>query len=573
MIGNRWDNRRDLRGWYEKTNDTWGNVLDRTAATYPDVEAIVYRGRRVTFGRLKEYVDSFARGLLGIGIRRGDNVALWMTNCPEWVIAQFAIYKIGARMVAVNTRYCLSELDYVLKQSDCKAVVMNDLFLGKTDAIAMIDKVVPAREHLKGRKARPDDDVNVEHIVCLSDRKKKYDGTHDFADVLGLGQAHARDGVLNEAAAQVSPSDIMSIQYTSGTTGFPKGVMCTHRSNMASFFCTGVGFGYRNGQDRMIVALPFFTNYGVLACSATSVLFGVTMAVLDQYDPEECLKIIETERITISHGSDNMYINILNHEKFSKYDTSTLRAGLMGGGHNPVEVIKEVMKIVPELSLGYGLTENSGMGSIVLYDDPMEKRLHTSGRPIPYTRLCIKDIKTNEILSGDRNGEICAHDVQPNSSVMVGYYRKEKETREAIDEGGWLHTGDLGVLDDDGYLVVTGRLKDMFTSGGSNVYPAEIENYLHTHAAIKHAAVVGVPDEIKGAVPMAYIVLKDGSRLGGEDVIAYCRNKIASYKVPRQVEFVHELPLTSSGKVQKYELRERAIKALGLEEVSRKRKM
>src|SRR3989304_5680829 len=510
---------------------------------------------------------------MALGIKAGDNVGLWMTNCPEWVVSQFAIYKIGARMVAINTRYRLSELEYVLKQSDCTALIMNDVFLEKTNAVDMIMQIVPGIEQNRKLSKDTEDVIEPKHVVILSRIGKKYAGTFDFNEVLETGDHHGSESALIKTEAQVSPTDIMSIQYTSGTTGFPKGVMCTHRSNMASFFCAGVGVGYRNGKDRMIVSLPFFTNYGALGCSATSILFGVTMVVLEQYDPEECLRLIEKEKITISHGSDNMYINILKHEKFEKYDVSSLRGGLMGGGHNPTDVIKEVMKIVPEISLGYGLTENSGFGSMALFDDPIEKRLHTSGRPIPYTRMCIKDISTNNILKNGNNGEICTHDVLPNSSLMIGYYKKEKETKEAIDKDGWLHTGDLGLFDEDGYLIVTGRLKDMFTAGGNNVYPAEIENYLYTHPQIKQVAVVGIPDEVKGAVPMAYVVLKEGSKADSKDIVDYCRNNITSYKVPRYVEFVDELPLTSSGKVQKFELKERAIKKLGLEEISRKRKM
>jgi len=571
MIHDIWKTRKGIYNWYNRTNTTWGNLLNNTADVYKDVEAIIYKDRRLNFSQLRRHVDDFARGLLEIGISSGDNVGLWMTNCPEWVISQFAIYKIGARLVPINTRYCLKEFEYVLKQSDCKGLIMNDMFLAKTNAMDMIEQIMPER----GRKKKEDDnnDIKLRHIICLSKNGKRYSNTLDYQDVLELGYSHRPDGLLEKIEQQVSPSDIMSIQYTSGTTGFPKGVMCTHRSNMASFFCTGVGFGYRNGEDRMIVSLPFFTNYGALGCSATSILFGVTMVVLEQYDPEVSLRLIEKEKITISHGSDNMYINILKHERFDKYDVSSLRGGLMGGGHNPVDVIKEVLKIVPEISLGYGLTENSGFGSMALYDDPIEKRLHTSGRPIPYTKMCIKDNGTNDVIANGNIGEICTHDVLPNSSVMIGYYKKEKETKETIDKDGWLHTGDLGYFDEDGYLIVTGRLKDMFTAGGNNVYPAEIENYLYTHPLIKHVAVVGLPDEVKGSVPMAYVVLKEGTKVEPGDIIDYCRNNITSYKVPRYIEFIDELPLTSSGKVQKFELKERGIKKFGLEEISRKRKM
>jgi len=573
MIRNAWRTRTEIDDWYEKTRDTWGNALNRAADIHGTVEAIVYKNRRITFGQLRRYVDNFARGLMALGIKAGDNVGLWMTNCPEWVIAQFAIYKIGARMVAINTRYRLNELEYVLKQSDCTSLIMNDVFMEKTNAVDMIMQIVPGME--QNRKISEDSEfaIKLKYIVCLSRIGKKYPGTFDFNEVLETGEYYRSDSALEKMGAQVSPSDVMSIQYTSGTTGFPKGVMCTHRSNMASFFCAGVGVGYRNGKDRMIVALPFFTNAGALGCSATSILFGLTMVVLEQYDPEECIKVIEKEKVTIGIGSDNMYINIMNNASFLKHDLSSLRGGIMAGGHNPVEVIKEVMTIVPEITMVYGLTENSGLGSMVLYDDPIDKRLRTSGRPMPYTRIGIMEIGKKNILGQNENGEICTRDFLPNSSVMTGYYKKEMETRETIDEDGWLHTGDIGLLDEDGYLIVTGRIKDMFTSGGNNVYPAEIENYLHTHPLVKQAAVVGIPDEVKGGIPMAYIILKDNSKLDSNEIIAYCKNNIASYKVPRYVEFVSGLPLTSSGKVQKVELKERAIKQLGLEEISKKRRM
>src|SRR3972149_4369725 len=462
-------------------------------------------------GQLRHHVDSFARGLLEIGIRSGDSVGLWMTNCPEWVISQFAIYKIGARMVPISTRYCLNELEYVLSQSDCKALIMNDIFLSKTNAMDMIEKVIPDRGNNKYKDIKRKNDFKLRYIICLSRSGKRYPDTLDYQEVLELGDNLRSDGTLEKLVRQVSPSDVMSIQYTSGTTGFPKGVMCTHRSNMASFLCTGVGFGYRNGKDRMIVSLPFFTNYGALGCSATSILFGVTMVVLEQYDPEECIKIIEKEKVTIGIGSDNMYINIMNNESFSKHDLSSLRGGIMAGGHNPVEVIKEVMAIVPEITMVYGLTENSGLVSMVLYDDPIDKRLRTSGRPMPYTRIGIMDDGTRNILGQNENGEICTRDILPNSSVMAGYYKKEKETREAIDKDGWLHTGDLGLLDEDGYLIVTGRLKDMFTSGGNNVYPAEIENYLHSQGILKHRFDVGTTNVHHNSAPVVPVILKENS--------------------------------------------------------------
>jgi fatty-acyl-CoA synthase len=566
MMIDRWNNREGISDWYNISDSTWGNVLNISAERYRNNVAIIFNDKEVTFKDLREKVDIFANGLLSIGVKPGENVCLWMKNSIEWVIAQFSIYKLGCRIVPVNTRYCLMEVEYVVRQSDCACIIMDDEFHGNPDAINMI-KVI------RGKIANGmEDDSNrniLRNIICNSRNDNYYKDTVDFRDILRIGsEKEMRTGIVER---QVVPSSDLCIQYTSGTTGFPKGVICTHRSTIASFYCTGIGAGYKQGTDTLLVSLPLYTNAGALGCSATAILFGLKMVLLDQYDPEVCLKKIVEHKVSLFIGSDNMFVNILRHKNVKYYDISSLRGGIMAGGHNPVNVIKEVIRIFPELTMVYGLTENSGVGTLVLYDDPYEKRLCTSGRAMPYTRIAIKDIETGKILKNNQKGEICTHDVLPNSSVMIGYYKKEAETKEAIDPDGWLHTGDIGYLDDDEYLVVTGRLKDMFTTSGNNVYPAEIENYLHSHFDVKIASVVGIPDEIKGAVPMAFIVLNDGSRVRPIDIIDYCKNNISSYKIPKYVEFIKEMPLTSSGKIKKNELKEYAIKKFELEKVARDR--
>lgn len=566
MISDRWNNHKGISDWEKVSASTWGNVLNSSADRFGSNTAVVFNDETITFRELREKVDTFANGLLSIGVKPGENVCLWMRNSIEWVIAQFSIYKIGCRIVPVNTRYCLMEVEYVVKQSDCACIIMDDEFHGNPDPINMIKmirgKIVNGTEDDSNRSILRD-------IVCNSRNNNYYKDTVDFRDILRIGsEKEMRVGAIER---QVTPSTDFCVQYTSGTTGFPKGVICTHRSTIASFYCTGIGAGYKVGEDTLLVSLPLYTNAGALGCSATSVLFGLKMVLMDQYNPEECLRKIAEHKVSLFIGSDNMFVNVLRHKDIKKYDISSLRGGIMAGGHNPVNVIKEVIKVFPELTMVYGLTENSGLGTLVLYDDPYEKRLTTSGRAMPYTRIAIKDVETGQILKNKQKGEICTHDVFPNSSVMVGYYKKENETKEAIDPDGWLHTGDMGYLDDDGYLVVTGRLKDMFTTSGNNVYPAEIENYLHSHFDVKIASVVGIPDEIKGAVPMAFVVLNDGSRVQPADIINFCRSNIASFKIPKYVEFVKEMPLTSSGKIKKNELREYAIKKYELEKVARDR--
>lgn len=566
MIDDRWNNREGITDWYNISNSTWGNILNNSAERYGNNIAIIFNGEVITFKDLRDKVDVFANGLLSIGLKPGDNVCLWMRNSIEWVIAQFSIYKIGCRIVPVNTRYCLMEVEYVVRQSDCACIIMDDEFHGNTDAINMIKMI--RRKIVNGMEDNSNRNI-LKDIICNSRNNKYYKDTVDFRDILRIGSE--KEMQISIIERQVTPSSDLCIQYTSGTTGFPKGVVCTHRSTIASFYCTGIGAGYKAGMDTLLVSLPLYTNAGALGCSATSILFGLKMVLLDQYDPDACLRKIVEHHVSLFIGSDNMFVNILRHKNVNKYDISSLRGGIMAGGHNPVNVIKEVIKIFPELTMVYGLTENSGLGTLVLYDDPYEKRLYTSGRTMPYTRIAIKDIETGEILKNNQKGEICTHDVLPNSSVMIGYYKKDIETKEAIDSDGWLHTGDIGYLDDDEYLVVTGRVKDMFTTSGNNVYPAEIENYLHSHLDIKIASVVGIPDDIKGAVPMAFVVLNNGSKVQPADIITFCKNNIASYKIPKIVEILKEMPLTSSGKIKKNELREYAIKKYELERVARDR--
>ncbi len=566
MPSPRWNSRKGIDDWQRVSNATWGQILDDSAARYGGRIAIIFKDRELTFSQLQERVDVFANGLLAIGFKPGDNICLWMKNSPEWVIAQFAVYKIGARIVPINTRYCFNEVEYVVNQSECAGIIFDDELNSNKSTLDIV-RCIRKKIVGSGNSSRNRDIMK--HIICNSDVRNCYKDTIEYQDVFRIGE----EGIsrLNELRDRITPADVMCIQYTSGTTGFPKGVMCTHRSTIAAFYCTGVGCGYRQGEDSLLVALPLFTNAGALGCSATAILFGLTIVLLDQFEPEACLRNIARYGIELFIGSDNMFTSLLRHKNVAQYDISSLRGGIMAGGHNPVAVIREVIRVFPELTMVYGLTENSGLGTMVLYDDPLEKRLFTSGTPMPYTRVAIKDLTTGEILGNEREGEICTHDIVQNSSVMVGYFKMDKETREAIDIDGWLHTGDMGYFDADGYLVVTGRMKDMFTTGGNNVYPAEIENFFHTHHDVKVASVVGIPDLEKGSVPAAFVILNDGSNLRGEELIGFCRNNIASYKIPKIVEIVKELPLTSSGKVRKSELREAAIKKYRLESVAKER--
>lgn len=554
-----------MEDWYEYSGRTWGKVLDETAARFGEREAIVFKDERVTYRELRDRVLQFTNGLLKLNIKKGDHIAIWMTNCVEWVVCQFAIYKIGGVMIPINTRYRITELEYVLRQSDTSTLIMKDNFLGKIDAMGMLKSLIPELEGCKPGELKSEKFPLLRNVICLSETGKGYPGTFDFKEVFESGKGYDEEELARIQDA-VSPDDICQIMYTSGTTGFPKGAMIAHRNNLSNFPII-VKEALLTENDRLLSAAPFFSNFGCMGNTGMAVLSGACQIVMEAFDPKEALELMQRERVTFWLGIPTMYISVLEHPDFDKYDLSSFKGGMLGGAPVPVELIKSAKeKMGAEVILnGYGLVEGSGVSTMCRPGDTVEHLTRTVGKPLPTCELKIVDPNTGETLPPGKQGEICTRDTRPGSHVMKGYYKMPEETRKTIDEEGWLHSGDLGVMDEEGYVHITGRLKEMFLTGGFNVYPAEIENFLHTHPKIKQAYVVGVPDHRLGEVGMAFIELKEGETATEEEIIEFCKGKIANIKIPRYIKFTKEFPMTALGKIQKFKLREMAIKELGLE--------
>jgi fatty-acyl-CoA synthase len=551
--------------WYTETQRTWGDLFNEVAARFPDNEALVFGRERLTYRSLRRRVDVCAKGLMEIGVRRGDHVALWMTNSPEWICTQFAVYKLGATLLPVYTRFKQSEVEYSLRQSDSSTLVMNDRFLGKIDAMEMFRDLCPEIDRCKPGGLESARLPRLKRVVCLSDRQ--YPGIFPFSRIMAFGENPSLDHALAKAEQAVDPFDTMNIIYTSGTTGFPKGGLSMHRNNMACIYNTTARMGLHE-QDRSLLNLPLFSNFGCMYVAGLSFLRGAAVVMKAEFDPLEAFRVVQQERITHLYGSPAMFISYVDEPSLRDFDLSTLRGGIVGGSPLPPKTMEDMvgkLGLVEVLNV-YGLSECGGLATTNLVDDPIDKKANTVGVALENCRIKIVDPETGRELPGGSQGEICLHDVLPGSSVGKGYYNMPDKTREAIDEQGWFHTGDLGVIGQDRYLRITGRVKDMFLVGGFNVYPVEIENLIIRHPKVSKVQVVGVPDHRMGEVGMAYVQLKPGTSCTGEELIAFAKEKLANFKVPRYVKFVEDFPMTGSGKVKKFQLREQAIQELGLKE-------
>ncbi|HBY95130.1 MAG TPA: AMP-binding protein [Chloroflexi bacterium] len=552
--------------WYEKTNKHFGDILDESASRYPHKEFIVFKDQRITYAQFQHSVNQFARGLLKLGVKKDENVALWMSNCAEWPVAQFAVYKIGAALLPLNTRFVKREVEYCLSQSDASTLILRDRFLGeKIDAYGMLLDLIPELPQSEAGHLKSEKFPKLKRVILLGEDRR--DGTFDFHEVLESGQAHTQDDVLQRAQASVSPFDVMNVVYTSGTTGFPKGGLSPHRTNCSALYQYVRRIGITE-QDRTLLTVPFFTNFGVTYVSALSILVGMSIIVHESFSPEAAMQAIEKERITFLEGAPAHYVMILNDPHLGKYDLSSLRIGVVGGAPAAPETIRTAIQKLgfKQMFNAYGLSECGGLSTTTLPDDPVEVVASTVGVAFPSCRVKIVDPHTFVDLPPNTPGEIWLHDVYPGSAVGKGYYNMPEKTGETITEDGWFRTGDLGILDDKGYLKITGRAKDMLLVGGYNVYAAEIENVLFTHPKVKMAAVFGVPDERLGEVAMAYVELKPGEDSTEPEIIEFCRQQMANYKVPRYIGLISgsEFPMTGSAKVQKFKLRDRAIRELGL---------
>ena len=517
---------------------TIGECLRRTVEQHGQREALVVRHQmyRATYRELWEQVDLAARGLLARGVRKGDRVGLWAPNRAEWVVTQFATARVGAILVNINPAYRSSELEYALKQSGVSLLVLARGFRS-ADYVGMVADV-------RGRCPDLRDTLVLEW---------------EWDHLLAAGR-DIPDAVLAVREGELSPDDPINIQYTSGTTGFPKGATLSHHNILNNAFFTAQQVRYTE-LDRVCVPVPFYHCFGMVVGTLGCVTHGACIVVPgDAFDPLAVLEAVQAERCTSLYGVPTMFIAELEHPRFGDFDLSSLRTGMMGGAPCPVEVMRQVNSRMhmPEVTIICGMTETSPVSTQTAPDDPIEKRVETVGRPHAHVEIKIVDPETGLIVPRGTPGEQCSR----GYSVMLGYWNNEAATRGAIDNARWMHTGDLAIMDDDGYVRIVGRIKDMICRGGENIYPREVEEFLYTIPGISDAQVIGVPDEKFGEEVMAWVKLKEDVTLSGADLTALCRGRIASFKIPRYWKFVDAFPMTVTGKVQKFKMREDAGREL-----------
>ncbi|HTG81467.1 MAG TPA: AMP-binding protein, partial [Geobacteraceae bacterium] len=511
------------------------------------------------YRQFNEVCRTVAKGLLRLGIKKGDHLSIWAYNVPEWVILQFATAKIGAILVTINTSYKSAELEYILTQSDSSTLFMVKSFKD-TDYVQTLTEVVPELPDSEAGRLASAKLPCLKNVIFIGAETPA--GMLNFSRIMELG-ADVTDSELAAVEATLDRHEVINMQYTSGTTGFPKGVMLTHFNVINNGFNIGECMRFTE-KDRLCIPVPFFHCFGCVLGVMACVTHGATMVPVEIFDPLKVLRTIEAERCTAVHGVPTMFIAELEHPEFPSFDLTSLRSGIMAGSNCPIEVMKRVIRDMhaSEITIAYGQTESSPVITQTRTDDPLELRVATVGRALPDVEVKIVDIETGATLPPGKQGELCTRGYH----VMKGYYKMPEETEKAIDTEGWLHTGDLAVMDESGYCKITGRIKNMIIRGGENIYPREIEEFLYTHPKVSDIQVYGVPDRKYGEQVMAAIVVKKGMTLTEEEVKEFCRGKIANYKIPKYVKFVDSYPMTASGKIQKFKLREMAIRELQLED-------
>ena len=539
--------------------ETTGRMLRRISEAFPENEALVYlpQGRRYTYRQFHAECRRAAKAFMKLGVKKGDSVAILSTNNPEWVFCQFSLPMIGATLVTVNPAFKQHEFEYLLKDSDSRALVLIKEFKS-SNYLSMFYNICPeAKNQAPGAfssKALP----LLKNVVFIGSEEQP--GTLLWENFIKLGD-DVPDSELDAAESTLDVHDVINMQYTSGTTGFPKGVCLTHHNIINNGFFVGENLRFTE-KDRLCIPVPFFHCFGMVLSNLACVTHGATMVLpSEHFDAAATLKAIDREKCTALNGVPTMFVAELAHPDFGSYSMDTLRTGIMAGAPCPVELMRQVREKMNmrDITICYGLTECSPVTNQTKIDDPVNLRIETVGAPSPHVEVRICDLDGNTVAIGTQ-GEICSRGYQ----VMKGYYKRPKETAEAIDREGWLHSGDMGMMDENGYVRITGRIKDMIIRGGENVYPREIEEFLYTNPKVESAAVFGVPSRKFGEEVAAWIVLRRGQSATPEEIASFCKDKIAYYKVPRHIKFVDAFPMTASGKIKKFVLKEMATKELGL---------
>ena len=543
---------------------TIGDLFDRTVARYPDNEALVSRhqGLRYTYRALQDEVDRCARALMALGIAKGQRVGIWAPNCAEWAITQFATSKLGAILVNINPSYRLNEVQYALRQSGCTWLVIAPEFKA-SDYTGMIHTLVPELHGSRPGALESAALADLRGVIRLGDDRSP--GMLPWGELMAKAAAVSAEDLARRQREQEF-DDPINIQYTSGTTGYPKGATLSHHNILNNGYFTTELLRFTD-RDRLLIPVPLYHCFGMVMGNLGCVTHGATMIYPSAgFEPTAVLEAAQAERATALYGVPTMFIAELNHPDFAHYDLSHLRTGIMAGSPCPVEVMKQVQSLMhmKDVAIAYGMTETSPVSTQTRVGAPLAKQVGTVGQVHPHVEIKIVDPQSGQVLPIGAQGELCTR----GYSVMLGYWENAEATKTSIDAAGWMHTGDLATMDDDGYLNIVGRIKDMIIRGGENVYPREIEEFLYGHPKVQDVQVIGVPDERFGEEVMAWVRLREGQVATVEEIRDYCRGKIAHYKIPRYVKFVDGFPMTVTGKVQKFLMREESVKELGLEQAA-----
>jgi len=541
---------------------TIGEMFDGIVARYPDNDALIVRHQRLryTYRELQEEVNRCARGLMAMGVERGDRVGIWSPNGAEWVILQFATGKMGAILVNINPAYRLHELEYALKQSGCTTIVIAPEFK-TSDYTGMMYDLIPELDASRPGRLQSENVPDLRTVIRLGDASKA--GMWNWHDLMD-GATGVSPGELARRQGELEFDDPINIQYTSGTTGYPKGATLTHHNILNNGYFIGEIMNF-TARDRLVIPVPLYHCFGMVLGNMACMTHGAAMLFPGPgFEAEAVLAMVEEEKATALHGVPTMFIAELEHPDFSNYDLTSLRTGLMAGSPCPVEVMKRVNREMhmDEVEIAYGMTETSPVSFQTRADAPLDKRVGTVGQVHPHVEVKIIDPETGRVVSIGETGELCTR----GYSVMLGYWEDDEKTRDAIDRAGWMHTGDLAVMDDEGYVTIVGRNKDMIIRGGENIYPREIEEFLYGNPKVSDVQVIGVPDKKYGEEIMAWVKLREGEEATGEELRQFCSGKIAHFKIPRYFKFVDDFPMTVTGKIQKFVMREESIRDLGLAE-------